>query len=69
MLPVKKTPDQRWRTFVFHVVYEYAHPGRDSDGLFGGTIKMYPMTKLKPGFHDKLHECAADIGCIRYGGS
>ena len=55
-LPVKPAPDQRWRTFVFHVVYEHDHPGRDADGLFGGSIKVYPMTKLKPGFHHLISD-------------
>lgn len=55
-LPVKPAPDERWRTFVFHIVYEHDHPGRDADGLFGGSIKVYPMTKLKPGFHHLISD-------------
>lgn len=55
-LPVKPAPEERWRTFVFHIVYEHDHPGRDDDGLFGGSIKVYPMNRLKPGFHHLIQD-------------
>lgn len=63
-LPIKPAPDQRWRTFVFHVVYEHDHPGRDADGLFGGSIKVYPMTKLKPGFHHLISDSTMGLPYI-----
>lgn len=38
------------------MVYEHDHPGRDAAGLFGGSIKVYPMTKLKRGFHHLVYD-------------
>ncbi len=55
-LPFKVSPDMPWRTFKFHIVYEHNHPGRGSDGYFGGSIKIYPMTRLKPGFHHLVRD-------------
>lgn len=63
-LPVKPAPDQRWRTFTFHIVYEHDHPGRDADGLFGGSIKVYPLTKLKPGFHHLISDSTMGLPYI-----
>lgn len=48
---VENLEEQPWRIFKFYIVYEHDFPGRDSSGMFGGSIKVYPMTKLKPGFH------------------
>ena len=31
-LPVKPAPDQRWRNFVFHIVYEHDYPGHSWAG-------------------------------------
>ena len=50
-IPFKAAQDMPWRKFLFHIVYEHDHPGRGSDGLFGGSIKVFPLTQLKPGFH------------------
>lgn len=55
-LPVKPAPDERWRMFSFHIVYMHDHPGRDEDGMFGGSIRVYPLTKLKPGFHHLIND-------------
>lgn len=55
-LPFKVAPESLWRTFKFHIVYEHDFPGRDSDGLFGGSIKVYPMMRLKPGFHHLISD-------------
>lgn len=55
-LPFKVAPDAPWRTFKFHIVYEHDHPGRGTDGTFGGSIKVYPLTKLKPGFHHMISD-------------
>lgn len=60
-LPFKVAPECPWRTFKFHIVYEHNHPGRDADGLFGGSIKVYPLTRLKPGFHHMIFDPA--MGC------
>ena len=50
-LPVQMEPGEPWRTFHFHVQYQHDHPGRDQSGLFGGSIRIYVMDRLKPGFH------------------
>nr|WP_317343641.1 hypothetical protein [Blautia caecimuris] len=60
-LPFKIAPECPWRTFKFHIVYEHSHPGRDADGMFGGSIKVYPMTRLKPGFHHMISDSV--MGC------
>lgn len=44
LLPVKMSPEEPWRYFKFHVVYMHDHPGRGADGLYGGSIRVYPMT-------------------------
>lgn len=60
-LPFKPAPDSPWRTFKFHIVYSHDHPGRGSDGLFGGSIRVYPLMKLKPGFHHLISDSV--MGC------
>lgn len=63
-LPFKMDPKAAWRKFKFHIVYEHDHPGRGSDGLFGGSIKVYPMTKLKPGFHHLINDSTMGLPYI-----
>lgn len=55
-IPFKVAPEQPWRTFKFHIVYDHDHPGRGADGLFGGSIKVYPLTRIKPGFHHMIND-------------
>lgn len=57
-LPFKIAPEEPWRLFKFLIVYEHNHPGRDADGMFGGSIKIYPMTKIKKGFHHMIPDSA-----------
>lgn len=57
-IPFKVAPDIPWRTFKFHIVYEHDFPGRGADGLFGGSIRVYPLTKLKQGFHHLIPDSA-----------
>lgn len=64
LLPVKMSPEEPWRYFKFHVVYMHDHPGRGADGLYGGSIRVYPMTKLKPGFHHLVTDSAMGIPYI-----
>ena len=64
VLPFKAAPDRPWRRFSFHIVYEHDHPGRGADGLFGGSIKVYPMTRLKPGFHHLISDSAMGLPYI-----
>lgn len=63
-IPFKAAPDVPWRTFKFHIVYEHDHPGRGADGLFGGSIKVYPLTKLKPGFHHLIPDASMGLPYI-----
>lgn len=63
-VPFKAAPDAPWRTFKFHIVYEHDHPGRDADGMFGGSIKVYPLTRLKPGFHHMVRDPAMGLPYI-----
>ncbi|MEY8428136.1 hypothetical protein AALA00_10555 [Lachnospiraceae bacterium 46-15] len=63
-LPFKAAPDAPWRAFKFHIVYEHDHPGRGSDGMFGGSIKVYPLTKLKPGFHHMIMDSSMGLPYI-----
>lgn len=60
-LPFKAAPEIPWRTFIFHIVYEHSHPERGGDGLFGGSIKIYPLMRLKPGFHHLISDPV--MGC------
>lgn len=64
VLPFKMDEDTPWRKFSFHIVYEHDYPGRGSDGLFGGSIKVYPMTRLKPGFHHMISDSAMGLPYI-----
>lgn len=64
LLPVKMSPEEPWRYFKFHVVYMHDHPGRGADGLYGGSIRVYPMTKLKPEFHHLVTDSAMGIPYI-----
>lgn len=63
-LPFKVSPETPWRRFNFHIVYEHDHPGRGADGLFGGSIKVYPMTRLKPGFHHLISDSSMGLPYI-----
>lgn len=63
-LPFKAAEDAPWRKFKFLIVYEHDFPGRDSDGLFGGSIKVYPLTKIKPGFHHMISDPAMGLPYI-----
>lgn len=63
-LPFKPDPNEPWRMFKFLIVYEHDHPKRGSDGLFGGSIKIYPLTKLKPGFHHLIYDSAMGLPYI-----
>ena len=66
LLPVKMSTEEPWRYFKFHVVYMHDYHGRGADGLYGGSIRVYPMTKLKPGFHHLVTDYGKDSqGIIR----
>jgi|GEM_PF-1126759 len=64
LLPVKMSTEEPWRYFKFHVVYMHDYHGRGADGLYGGSIRVYPMTKLKPGFHHLVTDSAMGIPYI-----
>jgi len=53
-IPFQMDKKEPWRMFKYMILYEHDHPGRDSTGNFGGSIKVYPFTQLKPGFHHLL---------------
>lgn len=64
VIPVKMSPEETWRSFTFHIVYMHDHPGRGADGMYGGSIRVYPLTKLKPGFHHLVTDSAMGIPFI-----
>jgi len=61
VIPFKAAPDVPWRIFKFHIVYEQDHPGRGEDGLFGGSIRIYPLMRLKPGFRHLIKDPAMNL--------
>lgn len=66
---IRVLEEQPWRCFKFCIVYEHDFPGRDSSGMFGGSIKVFPMTSLKPGFHHLLTDTASGLRYICQVGS
>ena len=50
--------------FQVSCVYMHDHPGRGADGMYGGSIRVYPMTKLKPGFHHLVTDTSMGIPFI-----
>lgn len=37
-----------WQTWRFVMIFEHDHPGRDSTGMFGGSIRIYVLGTVKP---------------------
>ena len=49
--------ETQWRRFKFLNVYAHDFPGREgSAGLFGGSIKVFPMTNIKQDFHHLIYD-------------
>ena len=63
-IPFKASPELPWRLFKFHIVYTHDHPARDAEGYFGGSIRIYPLMKLKPGFHHMIKDSSMGLPYI-----